>query len=154
MIIVARRVLSASVAVDDKIVSSINKGLLLYVGLSVEDSEKECQYYARKAANLRIFESHDEQNTSEKSIKDIQGQILSVSQFTLSADTKKGNRPSFAKAMPSKEALPLFNYFNKCLEKEANLEVLTGIFGADMKVSAIDDGPFTIVLKYEMNLST
>lgn len=147
MTIVARRVLSASVEVDKQIISQIEKGLLLYVGISIDDSKKECEYYAKKAANLRIFESNDKESTSEKSIKDIQGGILSVSQFTLSADTKKGNRPSFAKAMPSKEALPLFDYFNKQLEQESGINILTGVFGADMKVSAVDDGPFTILMQ-------
>lgn len=144
MTIVVRRVLNASVSVDKKIVSEIDKGLLLYVGLSIGDDEKECSYYAKKVANMRIFEA---KNSTEKSVKDIGGQILSVSQFTLSADTKKGNRPSFTKAMPSGEALPLFDYFNKCLENESGINILTGVFGADMKIAAVDDGPFTILMQ-------
>ena len=142
MTIIVRRVLSASVIVDKKTVSSIQKGLLLYVGIAVDDTQKECEYYAKKIANLRIFETEEK----EISIQEVRGEILSVSQFTLSAETKKGNRPTYSKAMPSQEAKPLFDYFNECLYKESNLVIQTGVFGADMTIPSIDDGPFTIIL--------
>ncbi|MGL5956616.1 MAG: D-aminoacyl-tRNA deacylase [Brevinema sp.] len=143
MIVIVRRVSSASVVVDGQMVSSINQGLLLYVGLAVGDTQKECEYFAKKTANLRIFDSQE----TEISVKDLMGEILSVSQFTLSAETKKGNRPTYSKAMPSSKAEPLFEYFNQQLRQESGLEIQTGVFGADMAISAIDDGPFTIILQ-------
>ncbi|MGL4676235.1 MAG: D-aminoacyl-tRNA deacylase [Brevinema sp.] len=143
MVILVRRVSSASVTVEDRIVSFIGQGLLLYVGVSVGDTQKECDYFAKKVSNLRIFESQEK----EISVKNLSGEILSVSQFTLSAETKKGNRPTYSKAMPSSEAEYVFGYFNQRLEEESALEVQTGVFGADMKISAIDDGPFTIILQ-------
>lgn len=143
MIVVVRRVQSASVIVDNQTVSSINQGLLLYVGLAVGDTKEECNYFAKKIANLRIFDSEDK----EISVQDIQGEILSVSQFTLSAETKKGTRPSYTKAMPSVEAKPLFDYFNQQLFQESGIIIQTGIFGADMSIPAVDDGPFTIIVQ-------
>lgn len=143
MVIVVRRVQSASVIVDNKTVSSINQGLLLYVGLAVGDTKEECDYFAKKIANLRIFDQEDK----EVSVQDINGKILSVSQFTLSAETKKGTRPSYGKAMPSLEAQPLFDYFNEQLQKESGVDIQTGVFGADMTIPAIDDGPFTIIVQ-------
>lgn len=142
MIVMVRRVLSASVIVNQQTIAIIGQGLLLYVGLAQGDTKEECEYFAKKTANLRIFES----NTGEVSVQEIKGEILSVSQFTLSADTKKGNRPSYTKAMSSLEAEPLFNYFNECLSKESNMIVQIGVFGADMTIPAIDDGPFTILI--------
>ncbi len=142
MIILARRVLNASVVVDNITTASIDKGLLLYIGVEITDTNKECEYYAKKVSNLRIFETNDK----EVSVKDLSGEVLSVSQFTLSADTKKGNRPSYSKAMPSQNAINVFNYFNECLENELSFEIQTGVFGADMKIHAIDDGPFTIIM--------
>ncbi len=144
MIVLARRVLSASVIVDKQTVSSIEKGLLLYVGLAVGDDKQECDYFAKKVANLRIFDPIDD--GKEISIQELNGQILSVSQFTLSADTKKGNRPSYTRAMPSSESQPLFEYFNQKLSEESGLSIQTGVFGADMTIPAVDDGPFTIIL--------
>ena len=142
MTIIVRKVLSASVIVSGKEVALINKGLLLYVGISVDDTTKECEYYAKKIAHLRIFESEGK----DVSVQDVAAEILSVSQFTLSAETKKGNRPTYSNAMSSQEAKPLFDYFNKCLHTESNLIIQTGIFGADMTIPAVDDGPFTIIL--------
>lgn len=142
MVVVVRRVLKGSVFVNGSIVSSIGVGLLLYVGIETDDTKEECEYYARKACNIRIFNGEK----SEVSVKDINGEILSVSQFTLSADTKKGNRPSFTSAMASEPAKLMFDYFNECLKKESGLEIKMGVFGADMKIDAIDDGPFTIIL--------
>lgn len=142
MLVLARRVKEASVIVDEKTVSSIRHGLLLYVGVSLGDGNKECEYYAKKVSNLRIFDGEE----SEVSVKEINGEILSVSQFTLSADTKKGNRPSYLKAMSSENAIHVFNYFNECLKKESGIDIKTGVFGADMTIPAIDDGPFTILI--------
>ncbi len=147
MIVIARRVLSASVIVDHQTVSSIDKGLLLYVGIAVGDGQQECDYFAKKVANLRIFDPIDD--GKEISIQELNGQILSVSQFTLSADTKKGNRPSYTRAMPSSEAQPLFEYFNQKLSEESGLPIQTGVFGANMTIPAIDDGPFTIIITKE-----
>lgn len=142
MKIIARRVLSASVEVDHEIVSSIGQGLLLYVGFARGDTQESCVYGAKKIAGLRIFQ----QNDQDISVKEIHnGSILSISQFTLSGEVKKGFRPSFMNAMPSQEAQPLYEYFNKLLADESRVDVKTGIFGADMKISSIDDGPFTIL---------
>lgn len=142
MIVVVRRVLSAAVIVEETTVSEIDKGLLLYVGLALGDTEKDCEYFAKKTANLRIFDSP----SGEISVKDAGGEILSVSQFTLLAETKKGNRPTYSKAMPSSESKHLFDYFNECLQKEAEMTIQTGVFGAEMTIPAVDDGPFTILI--------
>ncbi len=142
MIVLARRVLEAFVVVDGAEVSRIQKGLLLYAGLAAGDSAEDCDYFAKKTANLRIFDSAQK----EISVSEAGGGILSVSQFTLYADTKKGNRPSYTKAMPSAEAVILFDYFNQRLQEESGTAVQTGVFGADMKIHAVDDGPFTIIL--------
>ncbi len=142
MVVMVRRVKSASVIVEDKTVSSINQGFLIYVGIANGDTKENCEYAAKKVANLRIFDSEN----GEISVQDIKGELLSVSQFTLSADTKKGNRPSYTQAMTSSEAEPMFDYFNECLKKESGLEVQTGVFGADMIIPSIDDGPFTILI--------
>ncbi len=144
MIVIARRVLSASVIVDNQTVSSIDKGLLLYVGIAVGDGQQECDYFAKKVANLRIFDPIDD--GKEISIQELNGQILSVSQFTLSADTKKGNRPSYTRAMPSSEAQPLFEYFNQKLSEESGLPIQTGVFGADMTIQQTNCGPVTITI--------
>jgi len=142
MIVVARRVLEAKVEVNNELISSIGGGLILYVGVSVGDVKEDTESYARKIANLRIFDGEN----SEASVKDIKGEILSVSQFTLSANTKKGNRPSFLNAMSGENAKPIFDYFNECLQKELGIEIKIGVFGTRMKITAIDDGPFTIIL--------
>ena len=143
MLIVVRRVKQASVVVDNETVGAIENGLLLYVGLEKTDTQKECQELAAKIAKLRLFDGTD----SEINVVESGGRILSVSQFTLAADTKKGNRPSFTQAMPSGEASPLFDYFNQVLAKEVGFAIETGRFGAYMLISAIDDGPYTILLK-------
>ena len=146
MIVVARRIMEAKLEVNDELVSSIGQGLILYVGISVGDVKEDTESYAKKVANLRIFDGEN----SEASVKDIKGEILSVSQFTLSANTKKGNRPSFLNAMGGESAKPIFDYFNECLEKELGIKIPTGVFGTRMKITAVDDGPFTIILsKYD-----
>jgi len=145
MKIVVQRSLDSSVSVDGKIVGKINKGLVLLVGFTPEDTEKEIEYMVKKVLNLRIFD--DENGVMNKSILEVNGEILSISQFTLYGDAKKGNRPSYINAMPGDEAVILYNLFNKKLE--ANIKVETGIFGADMLVDIKNDGPVTILLEKE-----
>ena len=144
MKILVQRVKEAKVEVDSKTVGSINNGLLLFVGFTHNDTSKEIDYMVNKVLNLRIFD--DENNIMNKSILDINGSILSVSQFTLYADSSKGNRPSYVNAMPGDKSIKLYEEFNDKL-KEKNIKVETGIFGADMKVSLINDGPVTIILE-------
>ena len=143
MRIVIQRVNHASVNIAGKVVGEINKGLLLLVGLKDGDDSDVVKKAAAKIAKMRIFE--DEDSKTNLAIKDVGGQILSVSQFTLLADTKKGNRPSFIKAMKPPKSQELWQDFNQELVK-LGLTVETGEFGADMKVDLQNDGPFTIVL--------
>jgi D-tyrosyl-tRNA(Tyr) deacylase len=143
MKIVVQRVSEASVKVDEKIVGEIKNGLLLLVGIHEEDTEIDADWLISKIINLRIFS--DEDGKMNLSVKDIAGEILCISQFTLLADYKKGNRPSFTKAAKPELAIPLFNYFKEKIA-ESELKIESGIFGADMKVSLINDGPVTIVL--------
>ncbi len=143
MKIVVQRVSEAHVKVDDAIVGKITKGLLLLVGIDEEDTTSDADWLAQKILNLRIF--GDENGKLNLSVQDINGEILCVSQFTLIADYKKGNRPSFIKAAKPDVAIPLFEYF-KTLLKNSGLVVESGIFGADMKVSLLNDGPVTIVM--------
>lgn len=144
MKVLVQRVLSSSVEVDNKIVGQINKGLMLLVGFTDSDTDKEIDYMVDKIINLRIFD--DENGVMNKSLIDINGSILSISQFTLYADTRKGRRPSYIKALNGDKAILLYDKFNNKLTEE-NIKVETGIFGADMKVSLINDGPITIMLE-------
>lgn len=144
MRIVVQRSLNSSVSVDEKIVGSIISGLVLLVGFTYGDSEKDIDYLVNKIVNLRIFD--DENGIMNKSILDVGGSILSISQFTLYANTIKGNRPSYIDALNSTEAEPLYNLFNKKL-RDHNISVETGIFGADMIVNINNDGPITILLE-------
>lgn len=144
MKVLVQRVLSSSVEVDNKIVGQINKGLMLLVGFTDSDTDKEIDYMVDKIINLRIFD--DENGVMNKSLIDVNGSILSISQFTLYADTRKGRRPSYIKALSGDKAILLYDKFNNKLKKE-NIKVETGIFGADMKVSLINDGPITIMLE-------
>lgn len=144
MKVLVQRSLESSVKVDNKIVGKIDKGLVLLVGFTEGDNIKDIEYLAKKVVNLRIFD--DEDGVMNKSLLDSGGSILSISQFTLYADSKKGNRPSYIKALKSNEALPLYEEFNNKL-KEYNVNVETGIFGADMKVNITNDGPITIILE-------
>ena len=144
MKVLVQRVLSSSVDVDNKIVGQINKGLMLLVGFTDSDTDKEIDYMVDKIINLRIFD--DENGVMNKSLIDVNGSILSISQFTLYADTRKGRRPSYIKALSGDKAILLYDKFNNKL-KEENIKVETGIFGADMKVSLINDGPITIMLE-------
>ena len=144
MKVLVQRSLESSVTVDNKIIGKIDKGLVLLVGFTEGDNTKDIEYLAKKVVNLRIFD--DEDGVMNKSLLDSGGSILSISQFTLYADSKKGNRPSYIKALKSNEALPLYEEFNNKL-KEYNVNVETGIFGADMKVNITNDGPITIILE-------
>ena len=143
MKIVVQRVSQASVKVSGEIVGEISQGLLLLVGIEENDEKEDAEWLAKKVLDLRIFS--DEEGKMNRSVKDINGEILCVSQFTLIADYKKGNRPSFIKAAKPEKAVPLFEYF-KGLIKSSGLKTESGVFGADMKVSLLNDGPVTIVM--------
>lgn len=139
---VIQRVSSASVTIDSKIVADIQKGLLVLVGIEDADTQEDTNWLCQKIANLRIF--GDDNNVMNLSVKDIDGDIIVVSQFTLHASTKKGNRPSYLKASKPEIAILMYENFVKQMEKELGKKVQTGIFGADMKVLLINDGPVTI----------
>ncbi|MCQ9641899.1 D-aminoacyl-tRNA deacylase [Chryseobacterium sp. WG14] len=143
MKIVIQRVSEARVKVDEKTVGEIGKGLMLLVGIDENDEKKDADWLVQKILHLRIF--GDEEDKLNLSVKDISGEILCISQFTLIADYKKGNRPSFIKAAKPDKAIPLFDYFKEEVAK-SGLKTESGIFGADMKVSLINDGPVTIVM--------
>ncbi|NML70244.1 D-tyrosyl-tRNA(Tyr) deacylase [Chryseobacterium sp. RP-3-3] len=143
MKIVIQRVSEASVKVDGKIVGEIGKGLMLLTGIDENDKKADADWLVQKILNLRIF--GDEEDKLNLSVKDISGEILCISQFTLIADYKKGNRPSFIKAAKPDKAIPLFDYFKEEIAK-SGLKTESGIFGADMKVSLINDGPVTIAM--------
>ena len=143
MRVVVQRAKKASVKVDEKVVGNINEGLVLLVGFTQTDTEKTIDYMVKKIVNLRIFP--DEKGIMNKSILDYKGEILSISQFTLYADCKKGNRPSFTNAGKPDLATTLYDQFNQKLQ-EQGMHVETGIFGADMKIELLNDGPVTIVL--------
>ena len=138
-----QRSLNSYVSVDNKVVGKIDKGIVLLVGFTDGDGSADIDYLVKKIVNLRIFD--DENGVMNKSILDVGGSILSISQFTLYADTKKGNRPSYVKAMGGDMAIKLYEEFNNKLKEFVSIE--TGIFGADMKVSIINDGPVTIFLE-------
>lgn len=143
MRVVLQRVAHASVTVDGEIIGKIQRGFLLLVGVTHDDAMEDMEYLIRKIVQMRIFE--DEEGKLNRSIQDIGGEILSVSQFTLYADTKKGNRPSFSKAAPGDVALEMFEQFNGLL-RDTGIPVETGQFGANMKVELLNDGPVTILL--------
>lgn len=144
MRIVLQRVKSASVAIEGSVVGEIEQGFLLLVGVGPDDTRDDASYLARKIAGMRIFS--DENGKMNLSIDQIGGKILSVSQFTLFADTKKGNRPSFTGAASPEAANKLYEEFNEILLTEYGLIVETGEFGADMRVNLVNDGPVTILL--------
>lgn len=143
MKIVAQRVLESSVSVAEKVVGRSGKGLMLLVSFTQGDGEENIDYMVNKVLNLRIFD--DENGIMNKNVKDINGSILSISQFTLYGDASKGNRPSYIKALNGQEAIKLYDIFNTKLSKFIKVE--TGIFGAEMKVSLINDGPVTIIIE-------
>lgn len=142
MRIVIQRVQHASVTVEDKIIASIEKGMLILLGIEADDTETDIDWLVNKTCNLRIFD--DANGVMNFSIKDVDGQALVVSQFTLHASTKKGNRPSYIKAARPESAIPLYELFVKKLENTLSKPVPTGKFGAMMQVSLCNDGPVTI----------
>ncbi len=141
---VIQRVKNADVVVDGNTVGEIKEGFLIFLGAGNEDTEKDCEKLADKISKLRIFS--DENDKINLSINDINGDILVISQFTLYADCRKGNRPSFINAGSPQRAEELYEYFIKTIGSKINGKVEHGIFGADMKVSLLNDGPFTVVL--------
>lgn len=143
MKIVIQRTKEASVTIEGAIVGEISHGLVLLVGIEEQDQQEDVDYLVRKISKMRIFE--DTEGKMNLSIEDVGGEILSISQFTLYAETKKGNRPSFIKAAKPETAIPLYEAFNTGL-RETGLTVQTGGFGADMKVSLLNDGPVTIII--------
>ena len=144
MKVVIQRVSEASVTIDQNIVAQINKGLLILVGIESEDNSEDINWLVSKIVYLRIF--GDEKNVMNLSVKDVKGEIIVVSQFTLHALTKKGNRPSYIKAAKPEIAIPMYEKFIQLLELELGKKIQTGQFGADMKVALVNDGPVTIII--------
>ena len=142
MKVVIQRALASSVEVDNKLINKIEKGMVILVGVNVEDTSEDVDYLVRKTLNLRIFD--DENGVMNKSILDVGGEILSISQFTLQASTKDGNRPSYINAMKGEEAVKLYEEYNKKLNEK--IKTYPGVFGAEMKVSITNDGPITIII--------
>ena len=141
---VIQRVIEASVVIGEQKVADINQGLLVFLGVEIEDAKEDAVWLANKIVQLRIFQ--DEKGVMNKSITDVDGEIIVVSQFTLHAKTKKGNRPSYIKAARPEQAIPLYEQFKKDLSEAIGSQVQSGEFGADMKVSLINDGPVTIII--------
>lgn len=141
---VIQRVTQASVTIENEVVASISNGLLILIGIEEADTQEDIVWLASKIANLRIF--GDENGVMNWSVKDINGEIIVVSQFTLHASTKKGNRPSYIKAAKPDVAIPMYEKFVSQMEAEIEKKVQTGQFGADMKVSLLNDGPVTIII--------
>ncbi|MBG6131351.1 D-tyrosyl-tRNA(Tyr) deacylase [Aquimarina sp. EL_43] len=141
---VIQRVSEASVCVEGKIVSNINQGLLILIGIEEKDSQEDIDWLSGKISRLRIFE--DEAGVMNKSVLDIDGDAIVVSQFTLHASIKKGNRPSYIKAAKPEIAIPLYKNFVQRLELDLGKKIGTGVFGADMKISLLNDGPVTITV--------
>tara|TARA_R110002126_G_scaffold142037_3_gene287548 strand:+ start:2594 stop:3046 length:453 start_codon:yes stop_codon:yes gene_type:complete len=144
MKVVIQRVSQANVSIDSKKVASIQKGLLIFLGIVDDDTQDDIDFLVRKTANLRIF--NDTNGVMNTSLLDENGEVIVVSQFTLHASTKKGNRPSYIKAAKPEVAIPLYESFVSTLQKEINTKVQKGQFGADMKVELLNDGPVTIII--------
>ena len=144
MRVVIQRVSESAVVIDDAKVASINKGLLILLGIEIEDTKDDAVWLANKISQLRIFS--DEEGVMNKSILEVNAEVIVVSQFTLHAKTKKGNRPSYIKAARPEQAIPLYEQFKKDLSLSIGNEVQSGEFGADMQVSLINDGPVTILI--------
>ncbi|MCG8575621.1 MAG: D-aminoacyl-tRNA deacylase [Flavobacteriales bacterium] len=144
MKVVIQRVAEASVSIEQKIEGQIGKGLLILLGIGLEDSQEDIDWLCKKIVNLRIFS--DDEGLMNLSIGDVEGDVLLISQFTLHAKTKKGNRPSYIKAAPPELAIPLYEKFIERLSTELGKKIQTGEFGANMQVSLINDGPVTIVI--------
>lgn len=143
MKVVIQRVLEASVTINTQLHSSIGKGMIILVGIQADDTNEDIEWLTGKICNLRIF--NDENGVMNYSVREIGGEILIVSQFTLMARTKKGNRPSYIDAAKPEISVPLYEKFVESLSKEMNQEIKTGVFGADMKIGLINDGPVTIL---------
>ena len=141
---VIQRVSQASVSIDEKKVASINEGLLVFLGIEIQDKKEDSEWLANKISQLRIFS--DKEGKMNKSVTEVDGEVIVVSQFTLHAKTKKGNRPSYIKAARPEQAIPLYNQFKKDLSDVIGKEVQSGEFAADMKVSLTNDGPVTIII--------
>ena len=144
MRVVIQRVSESAVVIDDAKVASINKGLLILLGIEIEDTKDDAVWLANKISQLRIFS--DEEGVMNKSILEVNAEVIVVSQFTLHAKTKKGNRPSYIKAARPEQAIPLYQQFKKDLSLSIGNEVQSGEFGADMQVILINDGPVTILI--------
>jgi D-tyrosyl-tRNA(Tyr) deacylase len=142
--VVIQRVSSASVTIETEIVANIQRGLLVLFGIEDDDSQEDINWLSQKIINLRIF--GDENQVMNLSVKDIMGDVIIVSQFTLHASTKKGNRPSYIKASKPEIAIPLYEKFIQQMELDLGKKIQTGKFGADMKVSLVNDGPVTIII--------
>lgn len=146
MRVVVQRCSRAEVRIDGQVVGKIGRGFMLLVGFCHEDTPAEVEFLAKKVAGMRVFE--DAEGKMNLSLADVSGEILSISQFTLYGDARKGNRPSFIRAARPDVAEPLYDLFNKILREQYGLHVETGIFGADMKVDFVNDGPVTILLEW------
>ena len=144
MRVVIQRCSRAEVRIDGEVVGQIGRGFMLLVGITDGDTEREADLLAKKTAQMRVFE--DAEGKMNLSLNDIGGAVLSISQFTLYADCRKGNRPSFIRAARPETAKPLYDYFNHVLREQYGLQVEAGRFGADMKVDFVNDGPVTILL--------
>lgn len=142
MKVIVQRSKNSKVTIENKVYGEIKHGLVLLVGFTQGDNITDIEYIVKKIINLRIFD--DESGIMNKSVKDVDGEILSISQFTLYANTKKGNRPSYVEALSSSEAITLYNQFNLMLRE--HISVKTGVFGADMEVNIVNDGPVTIII--------
>lgn len=147
MRVIVQRTSGAEVRIDGEVVGKIGRGFMLLVGVTYGDTRSDADYLAKKVAQMRIFEDAD--GKMNLGLNDVGGEVLSISQFTLYADCRKGNRPSFINAARPDTAEPLYQYFNRVLREQYGLHVETGRFGADMKVDFVNDGPVTIILDSE-----
>lgn len=147
MRVIVQRTSGAEVRIDGEVVGKIGRGFMLLVGVTYGDTQSDADYLAKKVAQMRIFE--DAEGKMNLGLNDVGGEVLSISQFTLYADCRKGNRPSFINAARPDTAEPLYQYFNRVLREQYGLHVETGRFGADMKVDFVNDGPVTIILDSE-----
>ncbi len=147
MRVVVQRTSGAEVRIDGEVVGKIGRGFLLLVGVTHSDTREDADYLAKKVAQMRVFE--DAEGKMNLGLNDVGGEVLSISQFTLYADSRKGNRPSFINAARPELASPLYDYFNDTLRTTYGLHVETGRFGADMKVDFVNDGPVTIIIDSE-----
>lgn len=150
MKVVIQRVSSASVTIETEIAANIQSGLLVLVGIEDDDYQEDINWLSQKIINLRIFA--DDNGVMNLSVKDIEGELIIVSQFTLHASTKKGNRPSYIKASKPDIAIPMYEKFVKQMELELGKKIQTGKFGADMKVALVNDGPVTIIIDSKSKL--